>query len=116
VGSWRLCPAPSEPALCSNPMTVAVQHDAITDSIKYRPCIDLSHFVNAMISKSSIKLDDLSLAQELIQRESITLPSRLPHLSPVLFLFLFCPFTVHFRSKNSSTRSLHQNGLNISEI
>jgi hypothetical protein len=48
-------------------MTVAVQYNAVTDSIKYRPCIDLSRFVNAKISKSSIKLDDLSLAQELIQ-------------------------------------------------
>ena len=32
----------SEPALCCNPMTVAVQYNLAANSVKYRPCIDLS--------------------------------------------------------------------------
>ena len=33
----------SSPPHCCNPMTVAVQYNASTDTTKYRPCIDLSH-------------------------------------------------------------------------
>jgi hypothetical protein len=59
----------SAPPLCVNPMTVAVQYNATTDSTKYRPCIDLSRHVNLAIEKSTVKLDDLSLVQELIEPE-----------------------------------------------
>jgi len=51
---------------CCNPMTVAVQHNIVTNSVKYRPCIDLSRHVNNFISPIPCKLDDLSAAQELI--------------------------------------------------
>jgi len=54
------------PPLCCNPMTVAVQYNAVLDTTKYRPCIDLSRHVNKAIAKSSVKLDDLTIAQELI--------------------------------------------------
>ncbi len=59
----------SAPPLCVNSMTVAVQYNATTDSTKYRPCIDLSRHVNHAIEKSTVKLDDLSLVQELIELE-----------------------------------------------
>jgi hypothetical protein len=59
----------SAPPLCVNPMTVAVQCNATTDSTKYRPCIDLSRHVNLAIEKTTVKLDDLSLVQELIEPE-----------------------------------------------
>jgi len=54
------------PPLCCNPMSVAVQYNAVLDTTKYRPCIDLSRHVNRCIAKSSVKLDDLTVAQELI--------------------------------------------------
>jgi hypothetical protein len=59
----------SAPPLCVNPMTVAVQYNATTDTTKYRPCIDLSRHVNLAIEKTTVKLDDLSLVQELIEPE-----------------------------------------------
>lgn len=55
-----------EPAFCCNPMTVAVQYNAVLDTTKYRPCIDLSRHVNNAIRSSTVKLDDLTVAQELI--------------------------------------------------
>jgi hypothetical protein len=45
---------------------VAVQYNAVTDSIKYRPCIDLSRHVNKFIADMTIKLDNLTVSQELI--------------------------------------------------
>jgi hypothetical protein len=51
---------------CCNPLTVAVQYNALTDSVKYRPCIDLSRHVNHHIHHLPAKLDDLSIAQQLI--------------------------------------------------
>jgi hypothetical protein len=56
---------PEQP-FCCNPMTVAVQYNAVTDSIKYRPCIDLSRHVNKFIADMTVKLDDLTVSQELI--------------------------------------------------
>jgi hypothetical protein len=52
--------------LCVNPMTVAVQYNAVTDTTKYRLCIDLSCHVNNFIGKMPAKLDEFTLAQELI--------------------------------------------------
>jgi len=54
--------------LCCNPMTVAVQYNPHTGITKYRPCIDLSRHVNRSIKAMSTKLDDLSVAQELINQ------------------------------------------------
>jgi hypothetical protein len=46
-----------------------MQYNATTDSTKYRPCIDLSRHINLAIAKSTVKLADLSLVQELIEPE-----------------------------------------------
>jgi hypothetical protein len=54
------------PPHCCNPMTVAVQYNAVLDTTKFRPCIDLSRHVNKEIARSTVKLDDLTVAQELI--------------------------------------------------
>jgi len=51
---------------CCNPLTVAVQVNSVTQLVKYRPCIDLSRHVNLYIAGSHMKLDDLAIAQELI--------------------------------------------------
>ena len=56
----------SEPALCCNPMTVAVQYNLAANSVKYRPCIDLSRHVNLHISDMGVKLDDLYVSEGLI--------------------------------------------------
>jgi hypothetical protein len=51
---------------CCNPLTVAVQYNAVTDTVKHRPCIDLSRHVNSYIQHLPAKLDDLTVAQQLI--------------------------------------------------
>jgi hypothetical protein len=60
----------STPPLCVNPTMVAVQYNVTRDSTKCLPCIDLSRHVNLAIAKSTMKLDDLSLVQELIEPEN----------------------------------------------
>ena len=54
------------PAFCCNPMTVAVQHNLVTDVIKYRPCIELSRHVNRFIKDFLVKLDDLTVVEVLV--------------------------------------------------
>ena len=58
---------PLRPHSC-NPMTVAVQYNTYTEVTKYRPCIDLSCYVNKHIKPMTVKLDDLSVAQEMISQ------------------------------------------------
>ena len=57
-----------EPAWCCNPMSVAAKYDPIKDETKLRPCIDLSRHVNKCTKESHVKMDDLSLAKELISK------------------------------------------------
>ena len=57
-----------EPAWCCNPMSVAAKYDPIKDETKLRPCIDLSRHVNKCTKESHVKMDDLSLAEELISK------------------------------------------------
>ncbi len=54
------------PPYCCNPMIVAVQYNTALNTTKYRPCIDLSRHVNLAIAHSTVKLDDLTVAKELI--------------------------------------------------
>ena len=54
------------PPLCCNPMTVAVQYNLASNSVKYRPCIDLSRHVNKHIADMGVKLDDLRVSEALI--------------------------------------------------
>jgi hypothetical protein len=56
------------PAWCTNPMSVAVKYDPVKDEVKLRPVIDLSRHVNKCSKVSHVKLDDLSLAEELIDK------------------------------------------------
>ena len=56
------------PAWCTNPMTVAVKYDPIKGETKMRPCIDLSRYVNKHLKKSHVKMDDLTVAEELIEQ------------------------------------------------
>jgi hypothetical protein len=57
-----------EPAWCCNPMSVAAKYDVVKDETKLRPVIDLSRHVNKCVKVSHVKLDDLTLAEELISQ------------------------------------------------
>jgi hypothetical protein len=59
----------SEPSWCCNPMSVAAKYDPVKDETKLRPCIDLSRHVNKCVRDSHAKLDDLTVAQELISKD-----------------------------------------------
>jgi hypothetical protein len=50
-------------------MSVAVKFDPVRDETKLRPVIDLSRHVNKCTKVSHVKLDDLSLAEELICKD-----------------------------------------------
>ncbi len=56
------------PAWCCNPMSVAAKYDPVKDETKLHPCIDLSWHVNKHTRISHAKLDDLTVAQELVSR------------------------------------------------
>jgi hypothetical protein len=58
----------AEPPWCTNPMSVAAKYDPVKDETKLRPVIDLSRHVNKCVKDSHVKLDDLSLAEELIAK------------------------------------------------
>jgi hypothetical protein len=49
-------------------MSVAAKYDPVNDETKLRPVIDLSRHVNKCVKDSHVKLDDLSLAEELIAK------------------------------------------------
>lgn len=59
----------AEPAWCCNPMSVAVKYDPVKDETKMRPVIDLSRHVNKCVKVSHAKLDDLTVAEELISKD-----------------------------------------------
>ncbi len=57
------------PAWCTNPMSVAVKYDPVKDEVKLQPVIDLSRHVSKCMKVSHVKLDDLSMAEELIDKD-----------------------------------------------
>ena len=56
----------TEAAWSTNPMSVAVKYDPVKGETKLRPVIDLSRHVNKCVKVSHVKLDDLTVAEELI--------------------------------------------------
>jgi hypothetical protein len=59
-----------EPAWCCNPTSVASKYYLIKDETKLRPCLDLSRHMNKCTKVSHLKMDDLSLAGELIAKNN----------------------------------------------
>jgi hypothetical protein len=51
---------------CVNPLSVAVKYDPVTDKTKFRPVIDLSRHVNKHVQDMKVKLDDLSVSEDLV--------------------------------------------------
>ncbi len=67
----RTCRKFLKPSWCTNPMSVAEKYDLVKDETKLRLVIDLSRHMNKCVKVSHIKLDDLSLAEEL-KEQTIT--------------------------------------------
>ena len=51
----------------ANPLSLVLKHDAYTDKIKKRLCLDLSRNVNKRIPDEPVKLDDLSVSEKIIE-------------------------------------------------
>ncbi len=56
----------AEPAHCCNPLGVAVNYDASSDKLKFRP--DFSRHVYHFIPSRSVQLDDLSYVADLLEQ------------------------------------------------
>jgi hypothetical protein len=56
-----------EPSFCTSPLSVAARYDSATDSIKYRPVLDLSRHVNNFVQTRPVQLDDLPQIADLIE-------------------------------------------------
>ncbi len=57
----------TQPAYCTNPLTVAEKYDLETDTIKLRPVLDLSRHVNLLVEDRPVQLDDLSRIEHLLE-------------------------------------------------
>gem|GEM_PF-3893740 len=56
------------PELCCSPLSVVVKYDPVTEKTKYRVVLDLSRHVNQCIVESHVKLDDLSVAEAVLEK------------------------------------------------
>jgi len=52
---------------CCNPLSVVIRYDALTDKTKFRVVLDLSRQVNNFINDSPVQLDDLALAEAVLE-------------------------------------------------
>jgi hypothetical protein len=52
-------------------MSVAVKYNPVKDEVKLGPVIDLSRHVNKCTKVSHVKLDNLSLTEELIDKDDL---------------------------------------------
>ncbi len=57
----------TEPAHCTNPLTVAEKYDLNTDTVKLRPVLDLSRHVNLLVEDRPVQLDDLARIEHLLE-------------------------------------------------
>jgi hypothetical protein len=53
---------------CCSPLSVVVKYDALTEKTKFRVVLDLSRHVNQHIKNNSVKLDDLSVAEAVLEQ------------------------------------------------
>ncbi len=56
-----------EPAWCCNPLSVVEKYDPMSDKSKFRVVIDMSRHVNDCIEDWPVKLDDLSVAETILE-------------------------------------------------
>ena len=52
---------------CCSPLTVSAKTDYLTGEVKLRPCLDLSRHVNKYITAPPLRLEDLEIAEKLLE-------------------------------------------------
>ncbi len=52
---------------CCSPLSVVVKYDALTEKTKFRVVLDLSRHVNSFIKDSPVQLDDLAVAEAVLE-------------------------------------------------
>jgi hypothetical protein len=52
---------------CCSPLSVVVKYDALTEKTKFRVVLDLSRHVNNFINDSPVQLDDLAVAEAVLE-------------------------------------------------
>ena len=58
-----------QPAWCNSPLTVVQKFDPVTDKLKERLVLDMSRHVNKFIADKTVKLDDLTASEHLLDVE-----------------------------------------------
>jgi hypothetical protein len=57
----------TEPAHCCNPLSVVEKYDVMNDKMKLRVVLDMSRHVNNCIEDWPVKLDDLTVAESILE-------------------------------------------------
>ena len=52
---------------CCSPLTVSAKTDYLTGEVKLRPCLDLSRHVNKYVTAPPLRLEDLEIAEKLLE-------------------------------------------------
>ena len=55
------------PPLVINPLSVVEKYDPATDTIKLRPVIDMSRYINPLLQDFHVKLDDLTFSEPFLE-------------------------------------------------
>jgi hypothetical protein len=58
----------SEPARCCNPLSVVEKYNPVSDKTKFRVVLDMSRHVNDCIEDRPVKLDDLTVAESILEQ------------------------------------------------
>ena len=53
---------------CANPLNLVTKIDKVTGKMKHGPCIDMSHHLNPLMKEEKCKLEDLSVAEQLVDK------------------------------------------------
>ena len=71
VNDWLLSNSvekvPYKP-FCVNPLNLVTKTDNVTGKLKHRPCIDMSRHLNPLMKEEKCKLEDLSIAEQLVDK------------------------------------------------
>ena len=71
VNDWLLSNSVEKVTLkpfCINPLNLVTKIDNVTGKIKHRPCIDMSRHLNPLMKEEKCKLEDLSIAEQLVDK------------------------------------------------
>jgi hypothetical protein len=62
---------------CCSPLSVVIKYDALTEKTKSRVVLDLSRHVNNFINDSPLQLDDLAVAEAVLEQGDFLRPTTL---------------------------------------